>query len=245
MAIKGYKAMYYNKEENMYYCRNKEYKVGEIATEEGEPVPCIQGIHFCQKLIDVFSYYPFDLEEIESGRLVVAEVSLPRRGMPELTCIKDLDKCVTNALHIERILTVKEVYELANEGENNRGIGNKGDCNRGNYNKGDNNVGSNNKGDDNVGNFNKGDCNRGNYNKGDDNIGNFNKGGCNRGDSNVGSNNVGNFNKGDCNRGDSNVGSNNVGDNNVGDNNKGDYNEGSNNVGDNNKGRQKGQSKKT
>lgn len=59
--IYGYKAFY--KEDNgEWFCRSKKYEVGATYVENVFPIMCIQGMHFCNTLANVFNYYPMDAD---------------------------------------------------------------------------------------------------------------------------------------------------------------------------------------
>jgi len=57
----GYKA-FYKANNGEWFCRAKKYEVGKTCEENVFPIMCIQGMHFCNTLINVFDYYPMDAD---------------------------------------------------------------------------------------------------------------------------------------------------------------------------------------
>lgn len=88
----GFKAMNYDMS-----CRNKEYDVGETYSEDVYPIPCVQGMHFCRFLINVFNYYPLALSRIF---LVKAD---------GIIVTNDDQKYCTNRLRIVKELTPEDI----------------------------------------------------------------------------------------------------------------------------------------
>ena len=87
--MKGYKGT--NKDMT---CRGMQYEIGKTYHVDGEIKLCRNGLHFCEKLQDVFDFYPKDTSlyfEVKTDALV----------------IKGDKKCVTSNLTI-----VKEVPEI-------------------------------------------------------------------------------------------------------------------------------------
>lgn len=192
--IKGFKV--FNPD---WTCRGFQYEVGKTFEEDVTPVCCDRGFHFCTRLADCFSYYPFS----------------PNNKVAEVEVLGDIDtesnnsdsKCCTNKIRIIRELSWQEVLDIVNTGKRNTGFGNSGNKNTGNR-----NSGNFNSGDCNIGNFNSGNYNNGNYNSGNYNSGNCNIGKFNSGNRNNGNRNSDNYNIGDCNTGRYNIGSYNTGD---------------------------------
>lgn len=149
----GYKG--FDERDGKLYCRDMEYKVGEIAEVEGPLEICKNGIHFCWKLNDVFQYYSFSLH-------VICEVE----PLGEILAHPNGKKCCTNRLKVIRVLTKEEVSELSNTGKENTGYMNTGDRNIGDWNTGCRNTGYRNTGDSNTGNWNTGSFNKCNYSTG-------------------------------------------------------------------------------
>ena len=118
--MKGYKA--FNKD---WTCRGKQYKVGETFEEDVQLIPCESGMHFCERLPDVFNFYTFDPDQT-----VVAEVE----ALGDVKTDDDIKFC-TNKLLIIRELSWDEVQKGCNTGNRNTGNWNTGDCNTGNWNK--------------------------------------------------------------------------------------------------------------
>ena len=54
-SVKGYKVF-----EPDWTCREFQYEIGETYEHEGEIELCNAGFHFCERLIDCFSYYEFN-----------------------------------------------------------------------------------------------------------------------------------------------------------------------------------------
>ena len=207
--MKGYKV--FNPD---WTCREKQYSCPGIFEQKGELRLCENGIHFCKKLSDCFSYYNFDsknkVAEIEAiGEIIEDEIQR---------------KYCTSKIKILRELSWNEVLDLVNTGNDNTGYGNSGNQNSGYYNTGYRNSGSYNSGSCNNGGRNTGNSNSGFRNTGNGNSGESNTGNCNTGHYNTGHYNAGNYNVGDCNAGNCNIGNYNTGN----------YNSGYYNIGDRN-----------
>jgi hypothetical protein len=171
-------------------CRDFKYEAGTRYKYDNKIKLCKSGFHFCEKLIDCFSYYRFSPENkvfkiIARGKIITGD-----------------NKSVTNDIEIIEELSWQEVREMVNTGTGNTGYNNSGDWNSGNR-----NSGNRNSGDGNSGNRNSGDGNSGNRNSGDRNSGNRNSGDCNSGYWNSGDGNSGNGNSGNGNSGHWNTGS--------------------------------------
>ncbi len=169
--MKGYKA--FNSD---WTCMGKQYTCPGVFKdcEPGKLKICDKGIHFCEKLIDCFSYYEF------SEKTKIAEVE----ALGEI--VSGGEKKCTNEIRIIREVPWDEVLELVNTGKENSGNQNSGDGNSGNWNSGNWNSGNWNSGDRNSGNQNSGNWNSGNRNSGDWNSGDYNSGDYNSGDYNSG-----------------------------------------------------------
>ena len=221
--VKGFKV--FNPD---WTCRGKRYTCPGTFEEGVTPDVCNVGMHFCERLVDCFSYY-FNANENYHVAEVIAHGEISRGE----------DKCCTNKLEIVREIPWSEVLQLANTGKACTGIRNTGNCNTGNCNTGNCNTGNYNTGNCNTGDCNTGNCNTGNWNTGDCNTGNWNTGDrntgdCNTGDRNTGDCNTGNWNTGNWNTGDRNTGNWNTGDRNnwnTGDRNTGNWNTGNWNTG--------------
>ena len=144
--MKGYKA--FNKD---WTCRGKQYKVDETFEEDVQLIPCKSGMHFCDRMQNVFRYYTYD-----PGTTVVAEVEA-------LGDVKTDDgiKFCTNKLLVIREISWDEVQKACNTGDRNTGNCNTGDWNTGDCNTGDRNIGNWNTGDWNTGDWNKSSFNSG------------------------------------------------------------------------------------
>lgn len=195
--MKGYKVFHPD-----WKCRDYQYKVGEIFEEDGKPVCCKHGFHFCRDLRYCFNYYDFNPEN------KVAEIE----ALGDIDITKDKHKFCTNKIIIVREITWEEVLRMVNKGKGCTGFDNIGDYNTGDKNKGHWNTGHLNEGSYNSGEHNYGILNSGDYNVGRCNTGMFNKGYRNSGDYNIGDGNSGIANKGDCNSGSLNTGYCNSGD---------------------------------
>lgn len=209
----GYKG--FDERDGKLYCRDMEYKVGEIAEVEGPLEICKNGIHFCWKVNDVSQYYSLSCH-------VICEVE----PLGEIITDSDGNKCCTDRLKVIRVLTREEILELSNTGKENTGYMNTGDRNIGDWNTGGRNTGYRNTGGRNTGNWNTGYRNTGDLNTGDLNAGDRNTGELNTGNWNTGDRNIGVGNTGDGNIGGWNVGHDNAGNFNVGGMNIGDWNTG-------------------
>ena len=211
-------------------CRGVQYEVGHTFYEDSnEIVICKSGIHCCERMIDVFNYYP------KSNETRVCEVEV----FGDID--KEGNKIACREISIIRELTSDEIKSMTdnfkfNSGHSNSGSYNSGDHNSGDYNSGDHNSGNYNSGYYNSGNYNTGDYNSGHYNSGNRNSGHYNSGHYNSGNRNSGHYNSGNRNSGDHNSGDYNSGDHNSGDFNSGHYNSGDSNSGDFNSGDYNSG---------
>ena len=121
--MKGYKAV--NRDGTAKH-GDAVYEVGGTYTCEGKLVPCVNGIHFCERLADVFRYYDVDARvfEVEAMGRVVTEG----------------DKSCTDELTVLSEVPRAEVLELANAGQGNSGVLNSGNFNSGHRNSGDWNI---------------------------------------------------------------------------------------------------------
>ena len=179
----GYKG--FNERDGKLYCRDMEYKVGEVAQVKGPLEICKNGIHFCWKVNDVSQYYSLSCH-------VICEVEPLGEIIPD----SDGNKCCTDRLKVIRVLTREEILELSNTGKENTGYMNTGGRNTGDLNTGDLNTGGRNTGDLNTGYWNTGDRNTGDLNTGNRNIGVRNTGNWNTGDWNTGGFNKCNYSTG-------------------------------------------------
>ena len=142
----------------------KQYTCPGKFEENVDPKVCERGMHFCERAVDCFKYYPFDpankvAEVIAYGKVVTDGV-----------------KSATDKLEIVREIPWDEVLRLVNTGKDCTGL-----CNTGNRNTGNRNTGNRNTGDCNTGNRNTGNRNTGDWNTGDWNTGDWNKSSFNTG----------------------------------------------------------------
>jgi hypothetical protein len=186
-------------------CKDFKYEVNKRYKHNDKIKLCDSGFHFCEKLIDCFSYYRFSPEN--------KVFKITARGI----IITDGNKSVTDDIEIIEELSWQEVLKLVNTGTGNTGYNNTGNGNSGDWNSGDWNSGDWNSGDENSGYRNSGDENSGYRNSGDENSGYRNSGDRNSGDWNSGDENSGYRNSGDRNSGYRNSGDGNSGDWNSGD----------------------------
>ena len=123
--MEGYKVFSSN-----WTCKNNfKYIVGETYVMDKYPKCCNVGFHFCEKLIDCFSYYDFD----------------PDNKVAMVEAFGDIDsngsgKFCTNKIRIVRELSWHECLNLINSGTGNSGLGNSGNRNSGDRNSGDRNY---------------------------------------------------------------------------------------------------------
>jgi hypothetical protein len=195
-------------------CKDFKYEAGTRYKYDNEIELCKSGYHFCEKLIDCFSYYRFSPKNkvfkiTARGKIITGE-----------------NKSVTNDIEIIEELSWQEVLEMVNTGTGNTGYNNTGNENSGNANSGNENSGCGNSG-----NRNSGDWNSGNRNLGNDNSGNRNSSDGNSGCENSSYRNSGYRNSGNRNSGDENSGNGNSGVENSGDWNSGNWNTGNRNAG--------------
>lgn len=112
--MKGYKVF-----NNDWTCRNFQYEVGKTYDMDATEIKlCGRGFHFCERIIDCFSYYDFDPKN------KVAEVEALG------AILTDGVKSCTNKIKIVRELTWHEVLDLVNIGKDCTGNRNSGDWNR-------------------------------------------------------------------------------------------------------------------
>lgn len=187
--MRGFKA--FNKDMT---CRGFQYEIGHTYEFDGEPIPCKQGFHFCETIVDCYGYYPMN----DTTRICEIEAN----GDIETS---DKVKYCTNKITIIREVTEESILKV-NTGHRNTGYRNTGDYNAGDYNAGKYNTGNYNTGNYNVGNYNAGSWNTGGWNTGGWNTGNANTGNRNIGNANTGCFNKGSWNTGDYNVGDCNTG---------------------------------------
>lgn len=84
-----------------YTCRKYKYSLDKVNTQNGIPVPCFNGFHFCKTAIDCLNYYDFDENN------TYAEVEGEE-------CIEHEDKIATNKLTIIKTMKYEEFAQLLN-----------------------------------------------------------------------------------------------------------------------------------
>jgi hypothetical protein len=213
-------------------CRGKHYKVGQTYTEEGPLQICLNGMHYCPKIGDIFSFYQPALDEEGSLNIRIFKVHAEGDIEVEFGPGDDPIKCAALTLRIEDEIPQEKLIKLYHiEKQSITTFTYDFDyrttprdytfslelngCNA-NYNLFYNlncgqNYGSYNIGDSNSGCHNRGSYNQGNYNYGDENYGRLNSGMNNQGNCNIGSYNMGKSNLGSLNIGDYNCGFANIG----------------------------------
>lgn len=92
---KGYKALNID-----FRCRGKKYEVGKVHVENEEPKLCIRGMHYCENIVDVFTYY-----ECNPSKTVVVEVN----ALGSIDWDLSEDKYSTNKLEIIRVVPWEEI----------------------------------------------------------------------------------------------------------------------------------------
>ena len=105
-----------------------QYAVGGTYEEDGKPMVCDRGFHFCEKAADCFNYYQFNPENKVAEVLALGEVDT------------DGTKSCTNKIQIVREIPWAELLEIVNTGKGCAGL-----CNSGNRNSGNRNSGNRNK----------------------------------------------------------------------------------------------------
>ena len=180
-VVHGYKAFAAD-----WTCLFKRYTCPGIFHEDGPISVCERGMHFCEDLHSVFSFYEYTPE------IHVCEVI----GMGQVERSSDNSKCCCTDLVVVRELTHDEIIANTNLYSDNKGVNNTGQENTGNWNTGKQNEGHRNTGDHNTGDYNTGEQNVGSKNTGRFNIGSYN----------TGEQNIGNYNTGSFNLGDNHVG---------------------------------------
>ena len=149
--------IFWNKKKKQYSCPG----MFETSTM---PSVCNHGMHFCERLEDIFNYYRTRPDKPKVAE-VIAWGIVAKRG----------DKCSTNKLEIVREIPWEEVVARTNSGADCTGVCNTGDWNTGDCNTGNRNTGNRNTGDCNTGDWNTGDCNTGDCNTGNRNTGDWNR----------------------------------------------------------------------
>ena len=102
--MKGYKML---KSDMSTIYGDMTYEIGKTYKLEDEIIPCKNGYHFCEELIDCLQYYHNNdnnkrFFEIETGDNVI------EKG----------DKCVTDEITLIRELTIDEVFDYIRENKN-------------------------------------------------------------------------------------------------------------------------------
>ena len=128
--MKGYKV--FNSD---WTCLGFQYEVGKTYEMDATEIRlCNNGFHFCERLIDCFSYYGFYPEN------KVAEVEALG------AILTDGTKFCTNKIRIIREIDWCEVLNFVNIGKDCTGYGNTGSLNSGCWNSNERNAGSWNSG---------------------------------------------------------------------------------------------------
>lgn len=128
-GVHGFKVLGSNWSCEADWAHKKQYTCPGRFEEDVEPEVCGPGMHFCEKAVDCFRYYPFDpenkvVEVIAYGKVVTDGV-----------------KSCTDKLEIVREIPWEEVLRIVNMGKNCTGDSNTGDRNTGDWNKSSFNTG--------------------------------------------------------------------------------------------------------
>ena len=177
-------------------CRSFKYEIGKTYEFNGKIKLCEKGFHFCEKIVDCFSYY-------DKANVRFAKVE----ALGKVIKSYDDSKCVTDKIKIIEEIPKAIAIKMSNVGNYNIGYRNTGHWNTGNCNIGDGNAGFYNAGNWNTGDWNTGYGNTGYCNTGIRNSGSYNGGSQNAGSYNTGHCNTGHWNTGDWNTGDWNYSS--------------------------------------
>ena len=121
--MKGYKAF-----NNDLTCRGMQYEIGKEYVFDGEPIPCIQGFHFCETIADCYEFYPMS----DDTRICEVEATGD--------IAEDGVKRVTNVIKVLAEITCDNLRK-GNTGASNSGYRNSGDSNSGDWNSGNWNSG--------------------------------------------------------------------------------------------------------
>lgn len=96
--MKGYKGMGKDMK-----CRGMQYEVGRTYRVDGEVELCWNGLHFCERLVDVFPFYAPDASryfEVEAGGTVVTDEAGRKSAASELTIVRELPEAEVNVCRI-------------------------------------------------------------------------------------------------------------------------------------------------
>jgi len=175
-------------------CKNIKFEIGKTYKEDNAKL-CNIWFHYCQKLEDIYNYYPKDSRIFEIEILWQVDFWLDKDCSISIKILNEIDN-----------YWIKKYKSKTNNGDRNNGNRNNGNRNNGNRNNGNRNNGDWNNGDQNNedrnnGNRNNGSWNNGDWNNGNENNGDRNNGNRNNGDWNNGDRNNGNRNNGDRNNG--------------------------------------------
>lgn len=118
MSIYGYKGF-----DKDLKCRGFQYEIGKTYEINEKPIICKSGFHFCEKLIDVSSYYPFIKYDINYGdygfKIMNFNKSSNRycvvEAIGDVCEDKELQfdtKHATNRIRIVRELDQKEISDI-------------------------------------------------------------------------------------------------------------------------------------
>ncbi len=101
-------------------CREFQYEIGKTYEMKEEPILCVRGFHFCEKLSDVAPYYPF-VGYAYSERLTIENVYKTSNRYCVVEIIGDIcgdkrfqhdTKHATNKIKIVRELNQKEISDI-------------------------------------------------------------------------------------------------------------------------------------
>ena len=89
--MKGYKGM-----DKDMKCRGMQYEIGKTYHVDGEIEICKNGLHFCEKLYDVFDYYGRDGNRFFEVEAKPVDTDGTKSVTDELTVIRELSELEIN-----------------------------------------------------------------------------------------------------------------------------------------------------
>lgn len=98
--VYGYKG--FKVKEGKLFCRDMQYEMGKVYTVDRVPKACNVGLHFCEKLEDVFSHYKYDRDDNKSVYYKVRASGLMDKGD---------DKIAAQELELMEPVSNKELFE--------------------------------------------------------------------------------------------------------------------------------------
>ena len=95
MNKKGFKG--FNKD---LTCRNFQFSENAEFSQDGDPVPCKNGFHYCENPLDVFNYYPPNGDNVYT--------TVEARG----SVVQEQDKSATNKIYVGKRISLSEMFKL-------------------------------------------------------------------------------------------------------------------------------------